>query len=98
MQPVGILPMQGVGGVQHHNSYLFMIGFPFALPPGTTLPANLGPPAQGQATVQLHVLQKVIQGCAFSGLNAPFQVILGMDVISTGSLIVQGDGTYSFSF
>jgi hypothetical protein len=47
---------------------------------------------------QLYVLQKVIQGCAFQGGNAPFEVILGMDVISTGSLVVQGDGHFSFSF
>ena len=34
----------------------------------------------------------------FHGGNASFQVLLGMDVISTGSLVVQGNSTFSFSF
>jgi hypothetical protein len=99
LPPVGIMPIHGVGGVQHHNSHLFMVGFPFAVPPGAPLPANLPPPAPGQTAIQLHVLLNVIQGCAFQGGNAPFQVILGMDVLSSGSLVVQGGNrTFSFSF
>jgi len=47
----------------------------------------------------MHVLDKVIQGCAFGGGASNFDVILGMDVISTGSLVVQGGHqTFSFSF
>jgi hypothetical protein len=98
MQPVGIIQIHGVGGLQNHNSHLFQVGFPFALPPGAPLPAGHPPPAAGQTPVQLHVLHKVIQGCAFQGGAAPFQVLLGMDVISIGSLVVQGNGTFSFSF
>jgi hypothetical protein len=98
MQPVGIIQIHGVGGLQNHNSHLFLVGFPFAFPPGAPLPAGHPPPAAGQMPVQLHVLQKVIQGCAFQGGAASFQVLLGMDVISTGSLVVQGNGTFSFSF
>jgi hypothetical protein len=97
MQPVGKMPIQGVGGVQHRNSHLFQVGFPFAIPPGAA-PPNLPPPAPGHLPVQLHVLDKVIQGCQFQGGSAQFQVLLGMDVISTGSLVVQGNGTFSFSF
>jgi hypothetical protein len=98
MQPVGKVPIHGVGGVQQHNSYLFMIGFPFALAPGMPLPPNFPPAPPGQTAIQLQVLNKVIQGCEFQGGNASFQVILGMDVISTGSLVVQGNSTFSFSF
>jgi len=97
MQPVGIMQIHGVGGVQNHNSHLFLVGFPFAFPPGAPLPAGHPPPPPGQMPIQLHVLQKVIQGCAFRG-GGPFQVLLGMDVISVGSLVVQGNGTFSFSF
>jgi hypothetical protein len=98
LQPIGIMPIHGVGGVQHHNSHLFMVGFPFALPVGAALPPGYPPPQQGQVPAAIFYLQKVIQGCAFHGANAPFQVLLGMDVISTGSLVVQGNGTFSFSF
>jgi hypothetical protein len=99
LQPVGIMPMHGFGGVQHHNSHLFIVGFPFPIPPGAPVPVGHPPPGPGQTAIQLHVLNRVIQGCAFPGGNAPFQVILGMDVLSTGSLVVQGgNGTFSFSF
>jgi hypothetical protein len=94
--PIGIMPIQGVGGVQHHNSHLFLVSFPFALPAAAL--SDQPPPQQGMVPGQLFILQKVIQGCAFQGGNAPFQVLLGMDVISTGSLVVQGNGTFSFSF
>src|SRR5437660_11783788 len=29
LQPVGKIPIHGVSGVQHHNSYLIIVGFPF---------------------------------------------------------------------
>lgn len=98
LQPVGKVPIQGVGGVQHHNSYLFMVAFPFLLPPGSPLAAGLPPPAPGQVQTQIHVLDKVIQGCEFHGGSANFQIIMGMDILSTGSLVIQGDGSFSFSF
>lgn len=100
LPPVGIIPIQGVGGVQHHNAHLFFVGFPFTLPPGAVAVPGQAAPQQQQGIVlgQLFVLGKVIQGCAFQGGHAPFQVLLGMDVISTGSLVVQGNGTFSFSF
>jgi hypothetical protein len=92
MQPVGRVPIHGVGGVQHHNSHLFLVAFPFLLPPAA--PASVSLP--GHAALQLHVLQRIIQGCEFQGGNASFEVILGMDVLSTGSLVVQGNQTFSF--
>jgi hypothetical protein len=98
MQPVGKIPIHGAGGVQHHNANLFYVGFVFLFPPGAALPSNLPPLQPGQQPMQLHVLQKVIQGCEIHAANAPFEVLLGMDVISTGSLVVQGNGSFSFSF
>jgi hypothetical protein len=98
LQPVGKVPIQGVGGIQNHNSYLFLVAFPFALPPGVTL-AGLPPPGPGQVQGQIQVLERAIQGCDFpGGSSADFQVILGMDVLRTGSLVVQGNNTFSFSF
>jgi hypothetical protein len=96
MQPIGLVSIQGVGGVQQHNSYLFKVAFPFALTP--PLPPGHPPPQPGQMAAQLFVSDTIIQGCEFHAGNAPFQVILGMDVLSTGSLVVQGNGTFSFSF
>ena len=99
LQPVGRVPIHSVSGIQHHNSYLIRVGFPFLLPPGSALAVGLPPLAPGQAHTQLHLLDKVIQSCEFHAGNANFDVILGMDVLSTGSLVVQGgNGTYSFSF
>jgi hypothetical protein len=84
----------------HQNNYLFHVAFPFALPPGTAPAAGLPPPAPGQVQGQVYVLEKAIQGCEFAGGgNANFEVLLGMDVISSGSLVVQGGNlTFSFSF
>jgi Ni,Fe-hydrogenase III small subunit len=96
LSPVGKIPIHGVGGTVHQNSYLFHLGFPLALPPGVLIP-GVPAPSPGQQAIQLSVLEKVIQGCEF---HAPpnFEVLLGMDVISTGTLVVQGDGNFSFSF
>jgi hypothetical protein len=98
MQPIGRIAIHGVGGVQHHNSHLFFVAFPFALPPGVAQPPNMSPPPLGQPPIQLQILQNLIQGCEFQGGIGNFEVILGMDVLSTGSLVVQGNGTFSFSF
>jgi hypothetical protein len=97
MQPIGIVQIHGVAGLQDHNSHLFRVAFPFAIPPGMPTPM-LPPSSPGATPVQLHILETVIQGCEFNAGKAPFQVLLGMDVISTGSLVVQGNGTFSFSF
>lgn len=60
MQPVGIVQIHGVAGVQNHNTHLFLVGFPFAFPPGVVLPPDHPPPLPGQLPVQLHILQRVI--------------------------------------
>jgi len=57
----------------------------------------LPPPSPGQAQTEIHVLNKVIQGCEFHVGSASFDVILGMDVLSAGTLVVQGNGQWSFS-
>ena len=99
LQPVGKVQVHGVSGVVAHNSYLFLVGFPFAVAPGTPLPPGHPPPGPGETTTQTHILDKIIEGCEFNGGDNPaFDVLLGMDVISTGSLVVQANGTFSFSF
>jgi Aspartyl protease len=98
MQPIGKVPVQGVSQVSYHNSYLFMVAFPFALGPGFLAPAALPPPKPGEIQSQLHVLKAIIQGCEFDPGKASFDVLLGMDVLHIGTLVVQGDGSFSFSF
>jgi len=99
LTPIGKVPVHGVSGIAHHNNYLFYVAFPFTLPPGTVDP-NFPPPSPGQVLGQIFVLHKAIQGCELvTAPNAGFEVLLGMDVISSGSLVVQGgNGTFSFSF
>ncbi len=94
LAPVGKINVQGVSGVVAHNSYLFQIGFPFLTSVGGVLPVGL--PAQ--ASGQVHVLGKLIHGFEFNAGSAAFEVLLGMDVLATGSLVVQGNDTFSFSF
>jgi hypothetical protein len=103
LQPIGKVPIHGVSGVAHHNNYLFYVGFPFAFAPGVLPPSGapgLPQPAQGQVQGQVFILDKVIQGCELIvAPTAGFEVLLGMDVISSGSLVVQGgNGTFSWSF
>lgn len=99
IQPIGKAPVHGVGGIIHQNLYLFHIGFPFALVPGQATLPGLPTPQPGQVTANIHILQKVIQGLEFDNGNASFDVLLGMDVISSGSLVVQGgQSSFSFSF
>jgi hypothetical protein len=97
LEPVGKIPIYGVGGVQHHNSHLFMVAFPFSPPPGSLIASGLPPPSPGQAQTDIHLLNRVIQGCKFQVGSASFDVILGMDVLSAGTLVVQGNGQWSFS-
>jgi hypothetical protein len=96
MQPIGKVPVHGSGGANLHNGYLFMVGFPMTLPPGITTP-NVPPLPPGQQLIQFHVLFQQIRGIEFPAI-AGFDVLLGMDVISTGTLVVQGNGHFSFSF
>lgn len=99
LQPIGKAPVHGVSGVTAQNVYLFYIAFPFHVPPRYPVPPGVAPSVPGKPATQLHLLQKVLQGCEFDGGPTPtFDVLLGMDVISTGSLVVQGNGTFSFSF
>jgi hypothetical protein len=88
--PQGQIPIQGVGpNVTYHNAYLFHVGF--------MIPINHPPPPPGQITAAVFIHEDVIWGAE---LTSPvgFVVLLGMDVLSTGALIVGADGRFSFSF
>jgi hypothetical protein len=97
--PVSKVNVHGVAGIVAQNCYLFRLGFPIAVAnaPVSGAAPSVPPPSPGLQQVSLHVVQKVIQGCEFSA-GAGFDVLLGMDVLSQGSLVVQGNQTFSFSF
>jgi len=86
--PIGKVPIMGVSGLQYHNNYLFKIGFGFGLVPNVS---EVG-------AAQVHILDEIIEGAELSAGGAKFDVLLGMDIIGLGSLKIDGDGSFSFSF
>jgi hypothetical protein len=97
LQPIGKRTVHGVSGVAAHNSYVFKIGFPFDVPAGIPLPPGMPSMPPGGRATQLHVVEKIIQGSEFK-TGGNFDILLGMDVISIGSLVVLGNGSFCFSF
>jgi hypothetical protein len=86
--------IQGVSGAKYHNNYLFYIGFiVYSAPIGLT---NTDVSQQFQQ--ELHMLPTPIQGAEFDAGGHGFDVLLGMDVISSGSLNVGGNGTFSWAW
>lgn len=86
--PVGKVPIRGVSGLQYHNNYIFKVGFALG-----TFDRNS---RTGDANV--HIFVKPIEGAELNFSSSKFDVLLGMDIISMGSLKVDGDGSFSFCF
>lgn len=87
LEPLGFIPTMGVHGTNFTRFYLFRIGF-------VTHSSN---EFDGKVN-QMSVLQDPIQGTELGFDTAPFDVLLGMDVISKGDLHVKGSGAYEFHF
>jgi len=86
--PIGKVPIRGVSGLQYHNNYLFKVGFAF-----------------GKVTnrkeikaARVNIFDTPIQGAELNLGSSNFDVLLGMDIIGQGSLKIDGDGSFSFSF
>jgi hypothetical protein len=84
--PIGRVPVLGVSGLQYHSNYLFKVGF------------VLGTVQEPADVTTVHIFEKIIDGVEFGASGARFDVLLGMDVIAAGSLKIDGDGSFSFSF
>jgi hypothetical protein len=84
LKPIGKVPIRGVAGVSYHNYYVFKVGFPF------------GSGGDGDVT-NLHVSATAIEGIEMT-VGGDFDVLLGMDIVGLGSLKIDGDGSFSFSF
>jgi hypothetical protein len=94
LTPIGQIPIQGVGpAVTYHNAYLFHVAFVIPL-------LHMGQPiaAGGGVGTMIFIHPPPIHGGEITSTGGQFDVLLGMDVISTGSLAVEGIGTFSFSF
>jgi hypothetical protein len=94
LTPIGQIPIQGVGHTMtYHNAYLFHVAFVVAL-------GHIGQPvpAGGGTDTMIFMQPHPICGGEITSSGDHFDVLLGMDVISTGSLTVEGNGTFSFSF
>jgi Aspartyl protease len=91
---IGQIPIQGVGHTMtYHNAYLFHVAFVVPL-----LQTGQLAPAGGGADTMIFMQPHPIYGGEITSSGEDFDVLLGMDVISTGSLAIEGNGTFSFSF
>ncbi len=88
LEASGIVPVQGVGGASFHNAYVFKVGF-------VDLRKNELGIVSGP---QFHLVDREISGVEFDCGSADFEVLLGMDVLSLGTLTVVGSGKFKFSF
>jgi hypothetical protein len=88
LEPSGIVGIQGVGGPSYHNSYIFKLGF-----------VDLQQSELGYHRPHFHLLDREIEGPEFDcGVDAEFDVLLGMDVLSIGTLTISNTGAFKFSF
>jgi hypothetical protein len=93
LRPIGQMPVQGVGhAISHHNAYLFHVAFVLPLPSGV---AQV--PGSGINTI-IFVMPNPIYGAEITSTGGNFDVLLGMDVIASGSLKVEVSGHFSFAF
>ncbi len=86
LEPVSKKAYAALGGRIYRDAYLFHVAF-------------YGDDAAGSAAgvERIHVCSQVIHGGEVDdGLS--FDVLLGMDVITTGTLVIDRDGRFSFSY
>lgn len=88
LDPSGIVPIQGVGGTSFHNVYIFKVGF-----------VDLRKDELGNEVPTFHLVEREIEGAEFDcGPMADFDVLLGMDVLSIGTLTVSNNRNFRFTF
>lgn len=88
LSQIGQVPVRSVSGVQTHNSYRFQIG----------LPSGRSINKEGTGILRkFYMIYRDIEGIEFFD-HGDFDVLLGMDIRSIGSLKVEGNRTFRFSF
>ncbi|MGU9962757.1 MAG: retroviral-like aspartic protease family protein [Candidatus Halichondribacter symbioticus] len=95
----GMRPVNGVSGTSVHQFYTFHVGFVVSAPDTgfseIDSPETKNPPQDFSDT---HINNRIIRGAELIMPDSGFDVLLGMDILSTGSLAIEGNGTFSFSF
>ncbi len=86
--PIGMVPITGVSGLQYHNNYLFKVGFAFGKVSSE----------QEIEEASVHIFERPVEGAELNVGSSKFDVLLGMDILGAGSLKIDGDGSFSFSF
>lgn len=88
LEPVGSVRVHGVGGSKLHFTYLFRIGF-----------VDLRRDEMGFESPRFHMLDREFEGAEFDcGPEANFDVLLGMDILSMGTLTIAREGRFRFSY
>jgi hypothetical protein len=97
--PVGSIPYHGLDGPSFKRAYLFHVAFydsdgiaNFEVDDGDQHVVEAATPVN-----RIHVCTHVITGGELDTLPS-FDVLLGMDIITTGQLVVRSDGSFIFSF
>jgi len=85
LQVVNRIPFAGLGGVSWRPAYLFHVAFYESSPTGVP-----------QEVSRIRLCRKVINGGELSD-EPTFDVLLGMDIITTGTLTIDRDG-FRFAF
>jgi hypothetical protein len=86
LQQVNKLPFDGMGGISWRRGYLFHVAFYESPPPTDSNPVS-----------RIHICRKEINGGELSDEHT-FDVLLGMDILTTGNLQIHKTGTFSFEF
>lgn len=88
LEPTGMVRIHGVGGSRLHYKYIFKVGF-----------VDLQRNEMGFESPSFHMVDREIEGADFDcGPDADFDVLLGMDVLSIGTLTIASTGNFKFSF
>lgn len=88
LEPLGSVRVHGVGGSKLHMTYLFQVGL-----------VELQRNELGHESPRFHMVDREITGAEFDcGPDANFDVLLGMDLLSIGTLTIANTGRYKFSF
>ena len=95
----GVRPVNGVSGTSVHQFYIFHVGFVMTAPDAGLFEID-SPETKNplQDFADTHISKLVIEGAELIVPDNGFDVLLGMDILSTGSLAIEGNGTFSFSF
>jgi hypothetical protein len=86
LEQVGKLKFDGMNGETWRPSYLFHVAF-----------YDVPPLDGGEQVSKIHICRKVINGGELTHEHT-FDVLLGMDILTTGEFRLSRDGTFRFTF